>query len=113
MVDRLAEDLRLHPTHRRRAGRVGRIDRSLQGRRRRGRSTGSQVDNEDAGGSPCDELVVPATALRLAQWAGRAIRSEEDQAHVYCYDKRLGRTSYGQRLLAGLPPFSQQRRAPA
>ena len=66
-----------------------------------------------SGRDPFSELVVPATALRLAQWAGRAIRSEEDQAHVYCYDKRLGRTSYGQRLLAGLPPFSQQRRAPA
>jgi ATP-dependent DNA helicase DinG len=53
------------------------------------------------------ELVVPATALRLAQWAGRAIRSEDDQAHVYCYDRRLSRTSYGQRLLAGLPPFAR------
>jgi ATP-dependent DNA helicase DinG len=29
---------------------------------------------------------------------------------VYCYDKRLVRTGYGQRLLAGLPPFALQRR---
>jgi ATP-dependent DNA helicase DinG len=50
-----------------------------------------------------------ATAIRLAQWAGRAI-TEEDQAHVYCYDKRLTRTSYGQRLLKGLPPFTLERR---
>ena len=56
------------------------------------------------------ELVVPATAMRLAQWAGRAIRTEDDQAHVYCYDKRLTRTSYGQRLLSGLPPFTLVRR---
>ena len=62
------------------------------------------------GRDPFSELVVPATAIRLAQWAGRAIRTEEDQAHVYCYDKRLTRTSYGQRLLKGLPPFTMERR---
>ena len=62
------------------------------------------------GRDPFSELVVPATAMRLAQWAGRAIRTEEDQAHVYCYDKRLTRTSYGQRLLNGLPPFTLVRR---
>ena len=58
------------------------------------------------GRDPFSELVVPATAMRLAQWAGRAIRTEEDQAHVYCYDRRLTRTHYGQRLLKGLPPFT-------
>lgn len=62
-----------------------------------------------AGRDPFSELVVPATAIRLAQWVGRAIRTEEDQAHVYCYDKRLVRTGYGQRLLSGLPPFTLQR----
>lgn len=62
------------------------------------------------GRDPFSELVVPATAIRLAQWVGRAIRTEEDQAHVYCYDKRLTRTSYGQRLLKGLPPFALERR---
>jgi ATP-dependent DNA helicase DinG len=43
---------------------------------------------------------------------GRAIRTEEDMAHVYCYDKRLTRTSYGQRLLKGLPAFALEQRAP-
>ncbi|GAB2734327.1 ATP-dependent DNA helicase DinG [Melaminivora jejuensis] len=62
-----------------------------------------------AGRDPFSELVVPATAIRLAQWVGRAIRTEDDRAHVYCYDKRLVRTGYGQRLLAGLPPFALQR----
>ena len=62
------------------------------------------------GRDPFSELVVPATAIRLAQWAGRAIRTEEDQAHVYCYDRRLTRTHYGQRLLKGLPPFTLVRR---
>lgn len=57
-----------------------------------------------SGRNPFNELVVPATAIRLAQWVGRAIRTEEDQAHVYCYDKRLTGTSYGQQLIKGLPP---------
>ena len=65
------------------------------------------------GRDPFSELVVPATAMRLAQWAGRAIRTEDDQAHVYCYDKRLTRTNYGQRLLNGLPPFTLVRRPAA
>ena len=63
-----------------------------------------------SGRNPFNELVVPATAIRLAQWVGRAIRTEEDQAHVYCYDKRLTGTSYGQQLINGLPPFTLQRR---
>ncbi|WP_417283412.1 ATP-dependent DNA helicase DinG [Comamonas sp.] len=63
-----------------------------------------------SGRNPFNELVVPATAIRLAQWVGRAIRTEEDQAHVYCYDKRLTGTSYGQQLINGLPPFTLQRK---
>jgi ATP-dependent DNA helicase DinG len=58
------------------------------------------------GRDPFSELVVPATAIRLAQWAGRAIRTETDRAFVYCYDRRLTRTSYGKRLMQGLPPFT-------
>lgn len=65
-----------------------------------------------AGRDPFSELVVPATAIRLAQWVGRAIRTEEDRAFVYCYDKRLVRTNYGQRLLNGLPPFALEKRPP-
>ncbi|MFI5445694.1 ATP-dependent DNA helicase DinG [Polaromonas sp. UC242_47] len=65
------------------------------------------------GRDPFSELVVPATAIRLAQWAGRAIRTETDRAFVYCYDRRLVNTGYGQRLLQGLPPFVQQRRSAA
>ena len=60
-----------------------------------------------SGRDPFIELVVPATAIRLAQWVGRAIRTEEDRAQVFCYDRRLTRTTYGQRLLAGLPPFQR------
>ncbi|MDP3424090.1 MAG: ATP-dependent DNA helicase DinG [Burkholderiaceae bacterium] len=65
---------------------------------------------EAQGRNPFMELTVPATSVRLAQWAGRAIRTETDQAHIVCYDRRLLTTPYGQRLLQGLPPFAQTRR---
>jgi len=64
------------------------------------------------GGNPFNELVLPATGIRLAQWVGRAIRNETDRAQVYCYDKRLTQTRYGQQLLKSLPSFTlKQRRA--
>jgi ATP-dependent DNA helicase DinG len=57
------------------------------------------------GRDPFNELVVPATGIKLLQWTGRAIRTEEDLARVVCYDKRLTQTAYGRRMLAGLPPY--------
>ncbi len=65
-----------------------------------------------AGRDPFQELVLPAAAIRLAQWVGRAIRTEDDQAHVVCYDRRLHQSSYGRQLLAGLPGFERIVRAP-
>ena len=67
---------------------------------------------QSQGRNPFMELTVPATSVRLAQWAGRAIRTETDQAHIVCYDRRLVATPYGQRLLQGLPPFRQTVRPP-
>jgi len=58
------------------------------------------------GRDPFSELVVPATGIRLLQWTGRAIRTEDDQARVVCYDKRLLTMSYGRRMLQGLPPYT-------
>ena len=57
------------------------------------------------GRDPFNELVIPATGVKLLQWTGRAIRTEEDRAQVICYDKRLTQTSYGKRMLAGLPAY--------
>lgn len=57
------------------------------------------------GRDPFNELVVPATGVKLLQWTGRAIRTEEDVARVICYDRRLTQTAYGRRMLAGLPPY--------
>lgn len=59
---------------------------------------------------PFNELVVPATGMRLLQWTGRAIRTETDRAHIVCYDKRLQLQAYGRRMLAGLPPYPVHKR---
>ncbi len=65
-----------------------------------------------SGRNPFSDLVVPATAIRLAQWVGRAIRTEHDHAQVYCYDRRLCVTSYGQQIQKSLPGFVFQQRFP-
>ena len=62
------------------------------------------------GRDPFSELVVPATGIRLLQWTGRAIRTEDDQARVICYDKRLLSMAFGRRMLQGLPPYAVLRR---
>lgn len=62
------------------------------------------------GRDPFNELVIPATGIKLLQWTGRAIRTEDDHAAVICYDKRLVLQSYGKRMLAGLPPYRLEHR---
>jgi ATP-dependent DNA helicase DinG len=62
------------------------------------------------GRDPFSELVVPATGIRLLQWTGRAIRTEDDRATVICYDRRLLRMAFGRRMLQGLPPYEVSRR---
>ncbi len=62
------------------------------------------------GRDPFNELVIPATGIKLLQWTGRAIRTEDDHAAVICYDKRLVQQAYGRRMLAGLPPYHLQKR---
>jgi ATP-dependent DNA helicase DinG len=62
------------------------------------------------GRDPFNELVIPATGIKLLQWTGRAIRTEEDHAQVICYDKRLTQTAYGRRMLSGLPPYRLEKR---
>ena len=65
---------------------------------------------KSVGRDPFNELVIPATGIKLLQWTGRAIRTEEDQAHVVCYDKRLTQTAYGRRMLSGLPAYRLEKR---
>jgi ATP-dependent DNA helicase DinG len=62
------------------------------------------------GRDPFNELVIPATGIKLLQWTGRAIRTEEDHAQVICYDKRLQLQAYSRRMLAGLPAYRLEKR---
>ena len=65
---------------------------------------------KSVGRDPFSELVVPATGIKLLQWTGRAIRAEDDHATVICYDRRLLKTTFGRRMLQGLPPYAVSRR---
>ncbi|HQR53402.1 MAG TPA: ATP-dependent DNA helicase DinG [Burkholderiales bacterium] len=60
---------------------------------------------EQQGGSAFHDLYVPETAVRLAQSVGRLLRREDDYGRVVILDKRLGATSWGRRMMSGLPPF--------
>ena len=52
----------------------------------------------------CDPFVrisVPGAAMKLAQWAGRGVRTVTDRAVITVCDTRLATTRYGQEILAG------------
>ena len=43
--------------------------------------------------------------MKLAQWAGRGVRTVTDRAVITVCDTRLATMRYGPAILAGLPPF--------
>ena len=51
------------------------------------------------------EVVVPEATRRLAQSAGRLLRSEKDKGCVIVADPRLSGTGYGRKMIAALPAF--------
>jgi ATP-dependent DNA helicase DinG len=57
------------------------------------------------GRDPFAEISVPRAAMKLAQWAGRGVRTVTDRAVITVCDTRLATMRYGQEILAGLPPF--------
>jgi len=60
---------------------------------------------ESRGGRPFFELSLPKAGLKLIQWSGRLIRTEEDFGRVVIFDRRMTTKAYGKMLLAGLPDF--------
>lgn len=54
---------------------------------------------------PFTEISVPRAAMRLAQFTGRAVRTESDRALITVCDKRLFSKFYGRLILDGLPPY--------
>ncbi len=65
------------------------------------------------GRDPFAELSVPRAGMKLAQWAGRGVRTVTDRAVITVCDTRLVTMRYGQAILAGLPPFPVVRQAAA
>jgi ATP-dependent DNA helicase DinG len=60
---------------------------------------------DDAGGSGFASISVPHAAVRLAQGAGRLVRSAGDRGVVAVLDSRLHTARYGDFLRRSLPPF--------
>jgi ATP-dependent DNA helicase DinG len=58
-----------------------------------------------AGGNGFMTVSVTHAGLRLAQGAGRLIRSMDDRGVVAVLDSRLATARYGSVLLASLPPM--------
>jgi ATP-dependent DNA helicase DinG len=52
------------------------------------------------------EHTLPQASLRLTQYAGRLIRTEEDTGTLYILDPRIQKKFYGKALLANLPKFT-------
>lgn len=61
---------------------------------------------------PFKEIALQRTAMTLAQWTGRLIRTVKDAGKITVCDVRLISTRYGAELLAGLPPYAFGRLAP-
>ena len=57
------------------------------------------------GRDPFTEISVPRASMKLAQWAGRGVRTVSDWAVITVCDTRLVTTRYGKNILEGLPPF--------
>lgn len=53
-----------------------------------------------------NEISLPAASRKLAQYAGRLIRREDDFGDIYCFDNRLANSRFGQMLIDALPPFA-------
>ena len=65
------------------------------------------------GRDPFTELSVPRAGMKLAQWAGRGVRTVTDRAVITVCDTRLATMRYGPAILAGLPPFPVVRQVAA
>ena len=61
----------------------------------------------ERGGDPFVEFMLPNAALRLKQGFGRLVRSETDRGVVVLCDPRIVTKTYGQAMLATLPPAAR------
>jgi ATP-dependent DNA helicase DinG len=69
----------------------------------------AEARRERAGPAAFSVVDVPHAAIRLAQGAGRLIRSATDRGVVAVLDPRLAESSYRPAILAALPPMRRSR----
>jgi ATP-dependent DNA helicase DinG len=69
----------------------------------------AQARRERAGPNAFNAVDLPHVATRLAQGAGRLIRSTTDRGVVAVLDKRLAESSYRPVILSALPPMRRTR----
>jgi len=69
----------------------------------------AEARRERAGSDAFAVVDVPHAAVRLAQGAGRLIRSTTDRGVVAVLDRRLAEASYRPAILAALPPMRRTR----
>lgn len=64
---------------------------------------------ESQGKNGFQHHTLPEASLRLVQYAGRLIRTQEDVGTLTIMDRRMITKFYGKQLLASLPPFRVQK----
>lgn len=69
----------------------------------------NEARREKAGPRAFELIDLPQAATRLAQGAGRLIRSKTDRGVVAVLDPRLAETGYRKAILAALPPMPRTR----
>ena len=72
----------------------------------------AQARRERAGANAFNAVDLPHVATRLAQGAGRLIRSTTDRGVVAVLDRRLAESSYRPVILSALPPMRRTRDRP-
>jgi len=63
---------------------------------------------ESRGGNAFYEVMLPGAVLRVAQAAGRLLRTETDSGKVTILDRRIVTRRYGRVILDSLPPFARE-----
>ncbi|MDQ3896501.1 MAG: ATP-dependent DNA helicase, partial [Actinomycetota bacterium] len=69
----------------------------------------AEARRERAGPAAFATVDIPHAAIRLAQGAGRLIRSTTDRGVVAVLDPRLAESSYRPAILGALPPMRRTR----
>lgn len=62
---------------------------------------------ESTGQNAFIKVSLPDATVKLVQWCGRLLRSEDDSGDIYIFDNRLTTKGYGKGILATLPAYNR------